>query len=85
VATLPWPVLTIALIFALATPPAGGYNIGYMIGRLLLPTLVGAACAWLFARRSDIAWPTWRLALVALPFFLLVLLLLAAGRLGDQA
>jgi len=70
---------------ALAGPPDDDFQIGYLLGRLLVPTLLGAVGAWLIARRSATAWPLWRLGLVALPFFLLVMVLLAAGQLGNQA
>ncbi len=80
-ATLPWAILFLVLALVFSGPPKDARETGNYVGSLLIPTLVGALGAWLISRRSA-AWPLWRLALVALPLFLLMQLLSAAGRLA---
>ena len=80
-ATLPWAILFLVLALVFSGPPEDAREGGNYFGSVLIPTLIGALGAWLISRRSA-AWPLWRLALVALPFFLLIQLITVAGRLA---
>jgi hypothetical protein len=73
-AALVWPTANVLLILILLGLPTSGRPVGKLIGSLLFSTLVAALIAWLIARRRS-WWPWWRLALLVLPFFLVLRLL----------
>jgi len=81
-ATLVWAALIFVLALVFAGPPEAE-QLGFLFGSLLVPTLIGALAAWLIARRSSKTWPLWRLALVSLPFFLLIRLMTVAGQINS--
>lgn len=68
-------ILTLAII---GLPPsahaAGAYTVG-----LIVPMLLAALATWLIARRRVGGWPFWQLALLALPFYLVLRIVLAGA------
>ncbi len=67
------------LTLAITGPPPSAEAAGAFIGALLIPTLLAALTTWLIARRRPHAWRFLLLVLLALPFYLLIRVLAAAG------
>lgn len=78
-ATLVWPAVNLVLTLAIVGPPPSAEAAGAFIGALLIPTLVAALATWLIARRRRAPWKFPLLVLLALPFYLLIRVLAAAG------
>lgn len=76
-AALVWAAVNLALILLVAGPPPTARLLGSAVGGVLIPALVAATGTWLVLRRRARAF--WVVLLVALPFFLFVRVLVAAG------
>ncbi|MHA6783802.1 hypothetical protein ACVGOW_22855 [Pseudonocardia saturnea] len=76
-AGLVWAAVTLALVLLVAGPPPSARSFGVTVGGVLLPALLAALGTWLVLRRRARAF--WVVLLVALPFFLVVRALIAAG------
>ncbi|MQA13423.1 MAG: hypothetical protein GEV09_04390 [Pseudonocardiaceae bacterium] len=76
-AALVWAGVNLILTIAIIGPPpsaeaAGAYTFG-----LLVPVLLAALITWAIARRRD--WAFWQLVLLALPFYLIIRVLLGGA------
>jgi hypothetical protein len=82
-ASLVWSGVNYVLIIAVAVAQLGpGFSpeiAGYAFGSVLIPALVGALPVWLIARRRVTGMSFWGLVALALPFFVLVRLVIAVG------
>jgi hypothetical protein len=76
-AGLVWAAVNLVLVLLVAGPPPSAQLFGRAVGVVLLPALVAALGTWLVLRRRARAF--WVVLLVALPFFLVVRVLIAAG------
>ncbi|SDM50453.1 hypothetical protein [Allokutzneria albata] len=68
-ASLVWYGAVFVVLFAVLGPPASGYVLGLVAGRLLLPLLLSGLITWLIFRRKRTHFGI--LVLTSLPFFLL--------------
>lgn len=76
-ATLVWvPVNFFVAVAVLGGLPSSARVAGEFLGRMIVPAVLAALAAWLIARRSERPWEFWKLALLALPFFLVIRILL---------
>lgn len=73
----------IALVATLGSPesPEG---LGYALGRLSVPLLIGAAVTGLIARSSRRTWPLWRYVLWVLGLALLLMFFSALGSASED-
>lgn len=72
-----WAAVSLTLILLLGGAPTSARSLGRLVGILVLPTLFAATATWLVLRRRARAF--WVVALVALPFFLLIRVLSVVG------
>ncbi len=77
-ATLIWAGANLALILVLLGPPASARTLGAVIGSLVIAAFLAAVGTWLVARTRATPWPFRQLVLLALPFFLVLRVVLAA-------
>lgn len=61
----------LVIIIVVGAPPSARAA-GYVIGSLLATAAIAALPVWLIARTRSSGWPFWQLALLALPFFLVL-------------
>ncbi|MBC3189651.1 hypothetical protein H7X46_01035 [Pseudonocardia sp. C8] len=66
-----WAAVSLILTFAVAGAPPSAEAAGRVTGSLLVATLLAALVTWLIVRRRA-RWAFWKLALLALPFFLVL-------------
>lgn len=76
-AALVWAAVNLTLVLLLGGAPSSARSLGRLVGGLVLPALFAAVGTWLVLRRRARAF--WVVLLVALPFFLLIRVLVAAG------
>lgn len=76
-AALVWAVINLLLILVVDGPAPSAEQLGYAVGRLVVPALLAAVGTWLVLRRRATA--SWVVVLVALPFYLLVRVITLAG------
>lgn len=77
-AALVWAALNLVLTFAVFGGPSSAETAGRTIGALLVAVLIGALAAWLITRKRA-RWAFWKLALLALPFFLVMRVISTLG------
>ncbi len=78
-AALVWAAVNLVLSLTISGPPPSAAAAGAFVGALLIPTLVAALATWLIARRRSPSWRFPLLVLLALPFYLVIRVLAAAG------
>ena len=71
-------MLNIVLLVLLSGAPESAEAAGRVVGSLLVVVLLAALATWLIVRRRA-PWAFWKLALLALPFVLLLRVLTAAA------
>lgn len=76
-ATAVWAVANLVVVLVVAGPAPSPEALGRVVGALLLAAVLAAVGVWLVLRRRKRAF--WVVLLVALPFFLVLRLLSAAG------
>lgn len=78
-------IIVVAWVLAIMLwlgPPQSGYGLGLVMGRMLVPAVIGALVAGFSARRSRSTWGWGKYFLVVTAVALGLLLLLAVGRLS---
>lgn len=81
-------VLVVAFLLAillLLGPPESAYGFGQVLGRMLLPAVIGALVAGFTARRSRSRWGWGKYVAVVTPVALVLLLLATAGNVAGRA
>lgn len=80
-------VLVVAFLLAillLAGPPESAYGFGQVLGRILLPAVIGALVAGFAARRSRSLWGWGKYVAVVTPVALVLLLLASVGAAANR-
>ncbi|MFC4004870.1 hypothetical protein ACFS2C_23665 [Prauserella oleivorans] len=80
-AALVWVPVNFVIALLVAGAPSAE-QAGAFIGASIVPAVLAGLVTWLIAKRSTPAWAFWKLVLLALPFYLLVRLLLASASTG---
>ncbi|GLZ34740.1 hypothetical protein Lesp02_69270 [Lentzea sp. NBRC 105346] len=73
-----WSFVMFVVLFVLAGPPASAYAFGRVLGSQLVPCLLASLFTWLIFKKRSTNFAV--LAVVALPFYFVVLVLVNAGR-----
>jgi hypothetical protein len=71
-----WAALNLLVILAAFGPPPSAGAAAGVLGALVLSVVLGAVAVRLVTRARPAAWPFWQLLALALPFFLVVRLVL---------
>jgi hypothetical protein len=78
-AGLVWAGVNLAVIVVLFGPPPSPRAAGAVTGSLVGAALLTGLAVWLIARTRVSGWPFWQLVALALPFFLVLRLVLTAA------
>jgi hypothetical protein len=82
-ASAAWAVVDLVAALAVGAPDAA-QDAGRFLGAMLVPVLIAALGTWLVARTRQAGWRFWQLALLALPFFLVLRLLFVVGMMSQS-
>ena len=82
-ASLVWFGVVFVVLFAVLGPPASGYALGVVAGRMLFPLLLSALITWLIFRRKPTNFGI--LVLTSLPFFVLLALVFGVLRMAGKS